>query len=507
MADSVSETPGIDAAFLRQMLDSLPAPIYAKDENAKFVYSNSKHDELVGRPAAELIGKSDADFYPAETAEAFLRADLSVIEGGETIAVEEWANADDGMTRPVLSLKARMIGPDGRHYLLGTNSDLTEIKKREEQYRALAETVPVAVIQFEEDGSASFANPLFLALFGHDDVASNVGDFTAAVGHPQNFPGHASRFECSLKGRNNQDRHVLVISSGWLFLTKGKNRSAIVSVVDITENAELKRINDEILRLNKELASNVSQLREAQDALVKKGRLEQMGQLTATIAHELRNPLGAVRTSVFLIERKLKDKGLGIDTQLQRINNGIIRCDAIITQLLDFSRTKKITAEAGDLDQWLARIVEEEAKRLASCITVSCTLGLGDLLVPFDPSRLHRAISNMLSNAAEAMVGIGDVPLLGTSGAPTIHIGTRIENDMVAIAVADNGPGISVEALDKIREPLFTTKSFGTGLGVPAIEQIAFQHGGSLSIESTPGKGAVFTLRLPIVSVAKGEAA
>ncbi len=93
--------------------------------------------------------------------------------------------------------------------------------------------------------------------------------------------------------------------------------------------------------------------------------MEQLGQLTATVAHELRNPLGAVRTSAFLLERKLKDKGLGIEAQLERINNGIVRCDNIITQLLDFSRTKQLQCQPGDLDDWLTGIVEEEAQKAA----------------------------------------------------------------------------------------------------------------------------------------------
>jgi signal transduction histidine kinase len=257
-------------------------------------------------------------------------------------------------------------------------------------------------------------------------------------------------------------------------------------------------VNDNMVAMNQELGRNMQMLKDAQDALVKKGRMEQMGQLTATIAHELRNPLGAVRTSAFLIERKIKDKGLGIEQQLQRINNGITRCDGIITQLLDFSRTKQLAARAGDLDQWLAKTVEEEAKSLPAVVSIQCELGLNGAQVPFDPDRLQRAIINLVGNASEAMVGNGEDPSRFAVPNPEITITSQYVDGMIEICIRDNGPGISAENLEKIREPLFTTKSFGTGLGIPAVEQIAHQHGGSLDIQSELGKGAAFIIKLPL---------
>jgi signal transduction histidine kinase len=268
----------------------------------------------------------------------------------------------------------------------------------------------------------------------------------------------------------------------------------------------LSGINEEMVRMNMELGNNMQMLKDAQDALVKKGRMEQMGQLTATIAHELRNPLGAVRTSAFLIERKLKDKGMGVESQLMRINNGITRCDNIITQLLDFSRSKQLVTRAADLDQWLAKTVEEEAKQLPAVVAIECVLGLDGRDVPFDPSRLQRAVINLISNASEAMVGNGEDPSRFAVAEPLISISTLIVEGSAVISVKDNGPGISPENLNKIREPLFTTKSFGTGLGLPAVEQIASQHGGTLEITSELGKGAAFVIRLPLTAAVEDAA-
>ena len=285
-----------------------------------------------------------------------------------------------------------------------------------------------------------------------------------------------------------------------MFRTSLKRLDEVEKGRDEAENmsARLSNINSEMAKVNSDLAQNMQMLKEAQDALVKKGRMEQMGQLTATIAHELRNPLGAVRTSTFLIERKIKGKELGIEPQILRINNGVSRCDDIITQLLDFSRSKKLSCRSENLDLWLEKIVSEEAGQLPAAVSIECQLGLEGLDVPFDPSRLQRAIINLLSNASEALVGKGDDPSKFTTANPCIIISTRAEKDYALISVLDNGPGISADNLEKVREPLFTTKSFGTGLGIPAVEQIISQHGGSLEIQSDIGKGALFILKLPL---------
>ena len=488
----------LPAEFLLRILDALPTPIFVKGKDARFVYSNRKHNELVHLREDEIIGKNDAEVHPAHVAENYVRTDQLVLETGTISSIEEMMLARDGTLQPVLNRKVRMIASDGEPYVVGINFSLSEVKMREDQYRALAETVPVGVLQIQENGSVSFSNPLTSTYFAKAEQGLTVAQVSAAFGDPKGFPGVAARFECGLRDLAGEQHHVLVISSGWLTLGKNSNRSSIVSIVDISENAELKRINEEILRLNRELADSMQKLKDAQDALVKKGRLEQMGQLTATIAHELRNPLGAVRTSVFLVERKIKGKNLGVEPQLQRINNGVSRCDAIITQLLDFSRTKQLECKSEDLDQWLTKFCEEDARRLAGCINLSCYLGLDGAHIPFDPGRLQRAIANLISNASEAMVGNGDLPLPGQLAEPSITVTTRIVGRHAEIEVADNGPGMSESVIAKIREPLFTTKSFGTGLGVPAVEQIAAQHGGTLSIKSQPGEGASFIIRLPL---------
>lgn len=494
-----------DPDVLLSILDNLPTSIFVKDENLRFVYSNELHCEMIGKPEGALIGKCDADFYPEEEAQGFLANDRKVIESGDTNISEETASKASGMTMPVLTRKGRLKAPDGNTYLIGTNADLTEIKKRENQYRALTATVPVGVLQIEEGGAISFTNPLFNVYCGGDGNGEEGHRLVRQLSdsHP-GFPGVACKFEGNVQVLGAEPRAMLVMSSGWLHLG-GEKRSAIVSIIDVSEMTELRRINEEVSRLNRELAANMKKLAEAQDELVKKGRMEQLGQLTATVAHELRNPLGAVRTSAFLLERKLRDKNLGVEGQLDRISKGIVRCDNIITQLLDFSRTRQLSCQPADLDNWLAQVMEEMAKGLPQAVSIRVMLGLDGAMVPFDPGRLQRAVVNLVANASEAMVGQGDDPAKFACAMPAIALTTRLEGGNVCIEVRDNGPGMTPDVISRIREPLFTTKSFGTGLGVPAVEQIINQHGGSLDIASEPGQGAVFTMWLPLAAPAGAD--
>jgi PAS domain S-box-containing protein len=490
-----------DPDALRSILDNLPTSLSMKDDELKFVLSNRMHCEFVGRSEEELLGKSDRDFWPEEQAENFKANDLFVMQTGDESVVEEIATNSNGTRRVFLTRKSRLAGPDGRSYLLCTNSDISALRRRENQYKALTDHAPLGIAQVNENLQVTFANSLFkLYCGGSGSEYEQERVLTKIRERNPDFPSKAVKFETVVQGLGSEPRTMVVISSGWLDLGE-EGRSATVTLIDMTQIVELQRVNEDVSRLNRELAENMSKLKDAQDELVKRGRMEQLGQLTATVAHELRNPLGAVRTSAFLLDRKVRNTVPGLDTLIDRINKGVTRCDNIITQLLDFSRNKKLVFKPGNLDQWLATVVEEEARKLPASLSIQIELGLDNRDIPFDPARLQRAVVNLISNAAEAMVGTVEQPIPAPTENPTVTVSTYFLNDHVSLRVSDNGPGMSQDVLARVREPLYTTKSFGTGLGIPAVEQIAVQHGGRLDIDSEVGKGSKFTVWLPIASI------
>jgi len=262
--------------------------------------------------------------------------------------------------------------------------------------------------------------------------------------------------------------------------------------------AELTQANASITELNVSLANTIVRLRDAQDEIVRKGKMAQLGQLTATVAHEIRNPLGAVRTAAYLVERKLKDVNVDVSKQFERLNNGVSRCDHIITELLDFARAGTVNCKSRNLGDWVREICEEERKSLPEQVQVDVDVSAADFEVEFDSDRMRRVLINLLSNAAEAMVGKGNERPKIVTDSPSIWVTAGLEGGRAVISVQDNGPGIGASDRQKILEPLYTTKSFGVGLGLPAVQKIMELHHGGLEIESTPGAGATFKAWLPL---------
>jgi signal transduction histidine kinase len=280
-------------------------------------------------------------------------------------------------------------------------------------------------------------------------------------------------------------------------MEKERDHSAKTEAEARQSSEMLQVLNSDISRLNNDLAEKIKLLTQAQEDIVQKGKMAQLGNLVATVAHELRNPLGGVRTTTFLLRRKLKDSAVDVETQLERIELGVSRCDNIISQLLDFSRSQPLLTEERDVNIWLTELLKEESAKLNENITIRCVLSKTELFAEIDPERLRRGVINLLTNAADAMVGKSGTNLVGPDHKPEISVTLMKTDRGVEIEVRDNGPGIAPEVLSRISEPLFTTKSFGTGLGLAAVRKVAEMHLGGLDISSEFGMGACFRIWLP----------
>jgi PAS domain S-box-containing protein len=508
MTDKSPFDANLDIELLRSIVEMLPTAIFVKDDHLRFVLSNAAHSNLIGIAEKDIVGLTDYDTFRPEDCVAYEAMDREVLNTGNIMTREETAMGKDGRLNTGLTRKVKFVASNGRTYLIGTSTDMQAVKDREialaakeAHYRALAESVPVGIWHLRFSGETLYINPHLTDLFGLD----NAEDFTdkvfdclpALAGQTLDMLfGEKTTFETDVRRDGKVAARVMVVSSGWT--EDGDGLSAFVNFVDITKLNNLLQLNDEVTRLNKALSEKISHLNEAHEQIVRAGKMAQIGQLTATVAHELRNPLGAVRTSAFLLERKLKGKDMGVEAQLERINNGITRCDKIITQLLDFARTRGLQAQSLDFDGWLEKLVAEEAAKLPTQVNINCVLGLSNLIATFDPEQFSRCIINMMSNASEAMVGKAGELAVFNGDAPQITVETQLTNRGVEISFTDNGPGMAPEILARIREPLFTTKSFGTGLGVPAVENILLQHQGGMDMASTLGTGSTFLLWFPL---------
>ena len=231
---------------------------------------------------------------------------------------------------------------------------------------------------------------------------------------------------------------------------------------------------------------DVSDIKALTDQLIRADRLAAMGELTAGVAHEVRNPLGVIRASVQLLEDPKGDPER-IHEAAEVIKQEIDRLDRVIKALLDFGRPSKPTLVRTDLNEVLEDVVLF-TNRFAKQSNVVIAENLDPDLAPVqgDPDQLKQVFLNLVTNAVQAMDKTGG----------TITIETRAAGEYVEISVADTGPGIPPADLPKVFDPFFTQRSEGTGLGLTIVHRIIDEHEGHIEVQSDRD-GTIFTVTLP----------
>ncbi|ABC83150.1 periplasmic sensor signal transduction histidine kinase [Anaeromyxobacter dehalogenans 2CP-C] len=277
--------------------------------------------------------------------------------------------------------------------------------------------------------------------------------------------------------------------------SRGELGNLAASFNDMTRS--LRRLEDELngllAGLEEQVQARTADLRNAQEQLVRTEKLSSLGKLSASIAHEINNPLAGILTFAKLVSRTLAE-GPPDDARravLQR-NLGLVereaqRCSAIVRNLLDFARERPMAKKPVDP----GAAVEEALSLIANQIAIQGVKLQRDLpplpQVLADFGQLRQAFVNVAMNACEAM---------GAKGG-RLRVSARAPEGAVEIAFADDGPGMPPERVSHIFDPFFTTKEKGTGLGLSVVYGIVQRHGGSIAVDSTEGQGTTFTLRLP----------
>jgi signal transduction histidine kinase len=229
------------------------------------------------------------------------------------------------------------------------------------------------------------------------------------------------------------------------------------------------------------------QLRRSEAVLERANRLSSLGLLAAGIAHEIRNPLVAVKTFLDLLPQRLEDRDFL--TNFRDLSLGELRrVTDLIADLLALGKSR--TAERRALDvaptlEPVVRLMESTARKRQIELAVDIDSRLPSVWA--DPDQLKQIALNLLLNAIDSSVAGGRVRLEVR----------RAPGDAVALAVRDEGAGIPPEQLETIFNPFFTTKETGTGLGLTLVHQMVVEHGGEITVESEVGRGSVFRVTLP----------
>ena len=281
------------------------------------------------------------------------------------------------------------------------------------------------------------------------------------------------------------NRHILATTKVPLTGPDGRVMYLVGIIHDITQ---LKTAQDALREANAALdqrvAERTAELHRARDELVRKERLAVLGRLAGGVAHQIRNPLGAITNAAAILRRELgPDANEVVAGALQVIHDEVWGANRIITDLLDYARVRRPSRTKLELRSVVDRVLAiEEVPRI-----VSVALELGGLpQIEADFEQLTGAVGNLVRNAVEALPHGGTITIRGER-----------EDTMVLLAVRDTGPGVPASIRERLFQPLVTTKPLGIGLGLTTARSLIENQGGTLR-ECGGAEGACFEIRLPI---------
>ncbi|MCH9627335.1 MAG: Signal transduction histidine-protein kinase AtoS [Chlamydiales bacterium] len=247
---------------------------------------------------------------------------------------------------------------------------------------------------------------------------------------------------------------------GRILLSLSNGREIEVAPTRIPEKGLLLLLNDR------------TELQQLEKSLQQSDRLKELGEMAATLAHEIRNPLGGIEGFSSLLKRDLKEASH--QKMIEAILTGCHTLNTLVTNVLDYARPLTLHFVPTDLAPLIQETVE-----LAQASGISCKARIeGKRKASIDPKRMQLVWLNLIHNGSE-------------SGAETVEIILTKEG---SIQVRDTGEGMTPEQLEKIFTPFFTTKTTGTGLGLSEVDKVMRAHGGSITIDSNVGKGTCITL-------------
>jgi signal transduction histidine kinase len=343
----------------------------------------------------------------------------------------------------------------------------------------LLEGMVSAVAAIDEQDRIRSANAAFFRIFPRATIGASIYEkfaseatlkmLEAATSTRVDKASYRGRWVCPAGEDCEQQQTFDVYSSP---LAINGTRGQILTLVDVTEVAEAERG----LRRQESLAA--------------------VGQATAQVAHEIRNPLGSIRLGVSMLRDSVSDQQ-GLNT-IELVERGIMHLNKLVVDVAQFSRRKALEQAHVDLHDLIKRSLELVADKIKEKETpIEKRLGGQKPIGHWDPDQLSQVFVNVIANAIDASPK--HVPVVIST--EVVNVAASGDEDIVRrarITIADQGSGMDKATLDRVFEPFFSTKKRGTGLGLAIVRQIVEQHEGTISVESEPGKGTRFVIDLPL---------
>ncbi len=469
----------------RLVVETSRDAIVITNRDRAIVFANVAAHELLGR-GADLIGFHSEQSVPVELREEVRNHEDQAL-AGEPQSYEVMIVRPDGERRIVAISTAPLRELGEVTGVVASLRDVTEerrardaVVRSESRYRNLVESASDAIFTVDRDGRFSAVNRSLERGVGRSR-ASLIGErFSVLVDARdlaaaerllmETFEGARSRGAIRYLGAGGQVRHGSVITSP---VVEGQEIVGALGI--LRDDTDEQRLAEQLLQQEKLVA---------------------VGQLVSGVAHELNNPLAGVMAFAQLLLSG--PAGLGDDARraAETIHQEAKRAAKIVSSLLTFARQQPAERKATRLNEIVTDTLELRRYALRTA-GVQVTTDL-DVTLPItwaDPFQLQQVVLNLLVNAEQALAEV--------NGERRIEIRTasRQGGSEILLSIADNGPGIDSERIDRIFNPFFTTKPVGqgTGLGLSISDGIVHEHGGRIRAESVPGKGATFFVEFPLV--------
>ena len=474
----------------RRIVETTSEGICTVDGAGIITFVNRRFADMLEYSAQEVVGRSMLDFVPDET-RARAASRLGRSRRGEPQEEEVRMVRRSGAEVWLLLKTSPIRDGDGHH--IGTLAMMTDrtryreaeqaLRRSEAQYRQIVEATTDGIIQVDNESIVVFVNRRLADMLGYapeEMVGKSLSSFktpasaTRSAHARMTNPGGDVAADNTFRHRNGTDIAVNVGRSR-LFDTEGRPAGALRLVRDMTERNKL------------------------QAQLMTRDRMASMGTLAAGVAHEINNPLAAVMANLEFVSGVLHTpSGLDVPRRdevaaaIREAQEATERVRLIVRDLGMFSRSpteeRRAAVNVESVLESSLRMARNEIRDRASVVR---SYG-GVPTVEGDEARIGQVLLNLVVNAAQALPE-------GRADLNQIRVSTRLEDKRVVIEVADTGPGIAPEVLDRIFDAFFTTKDVGggTGLGLAICQRIVADMGGELTVESELGRGSTFRVSLP----------
>ncbi len=476
---------------LKVVLQNMPVMMQAFDAEDNIIVWNRECERVTGY-SADFIKRSEdplATLYPDPEKRKALLENFHFIEGdyrgideelfcsNKTKRTISWSNISKEM--PIEGWAGWAIGVDITERLQAVDG----FRRSENRLSSIWDSIKEAAIIFDGEGRISDLNPRFKELFDCEEreVIGTKVDHYLGEGVFENFlsevhglPPHD--FQGEIIGQRADGKEIPLEFSFGSFLNGDQlNFMGILRDVTLRKNLEQLAIqNHQLVR---------EQLEQVQAELVEKTRFAALGQISMNVAHELRNPLGAVKSATYYLKGKVPQDQEKWREFLQLIDDEIDVAAIYIESLLDFSNPPDPKKEV----IYFGRAIREVVENIDAMNTeIQIDPAVEEVEIFADYQQLKTILQHLISNAIQAQDGEGK-----------IFISTRMERGYHLIEIQDYGLRIQPDIVQQMFEPLFSTKPKGAGLGLSISRQFSQAHGGTLEYQHVEGKGACFTIKIP----------